>query len=140
MSAPAYVIPGAGRSCPRCGQTVYQMEASTDELLLRVVHLNPHVAACMVPVRTRRPHVPRTEAILSRRQHEALAHLARGMTIVESACALSCANGTVGRIRGEVLIKLRAVNAPHAVALAYQCGLLPHADHSVIPLPRKEIS
>ena len=62
---------------------------------------------------------------LSEREREVLACAASGLTMEQTAAKLYLALETVKGYRRRIIAKLKANNIPHAVAIAFEQGILP---------------
>ncbi len=84
--------------------------------------LSPEVTATVMKAATQSRSRP-AQAILSRREYEVLAELARGATTAEIAASLIISQNTVKTHIGRILEKLAAANRAEAVSRAMALGL-----------------
>ncbi|MEU0204627.1 MULTISPECIES: response regulator transcription factor [unclassified Streptomyces] len=73
---------------------------------------------------TRTHAVPPEVAVLSEREREVLAHVARGLTNAEIAAALTLSEHTVKTHVGNILAKLHLRDRVQAVIFAYETGVV----------------
>ncbi len=75
--------------------------------------------------------------MLAPRELDVLALIARGYTTIEIACTLGSSTRVVERSKSRIRQELHALSMSHAVAIAYEGGLLPASELRAERLARK---
>lgn len=75
------------------------------------------------------PRVTRRPIRLSGRERDVLVGLAEGLRIAEIAARHFIAPGTAAKAAQRMYARIGARSQAHAVALAYEAGILPVRDH-----------
>ncbi|MEV0647477.1 helix-turn-helix transcriptional regulator [Phytomonospora sp. NPDC050363] len=92
---------------------------------LRAAGGTSHLTEAVALQRTAMPRaLPAASSPLTPRQHEILAHLAEGLTTHQIARTLELSSNTIASHLQHIYRAIGANNAPHAIRIAMQAGLL----------------